>query len=280
MTEPNRVFALSLYPLIGITLTALVTKYLLNGNLGRGIGPIIYSTARENARVPRSKLYSQLITAFLTVPFGGSAGTEAPISVTGAALGSNAGAGAAGGPAAAAAAHRVRGGGGHGGHLQRAHRGGAVRGRDHFAGAAGAVFYSAAHLVGHGHGGVEVRCTRASRSRSSPTRWVAEHGAVLPAAGPAHGVVVGVHDSDLPLVRSLLGRAGRGCDWRKVLLGGTALGGLDFPVSAALRRGLQRGGNCCWPATPSSLTDGSLFSGVRSDNNVWLLLVLVLFHAC
>jgi CIC family chloride channel protein len=90
VTEPNRVFALSFYPIIGITLTVLVTKYLLNGNLGRGIGPIIYSTARENAIVPRSKLYSQLITAFLTVSFGGSAGTEAPISVTGAAIGSNA----------------------------------------------------------------------------------------------------------------------------------------------------------------------------------------------
>ncbi|RYY14495.1 MAG: chloride channel protein, partial [Cytophagaceae bacterium] len=90
VTEPNRVFALSLYPIIGITLTVLVTKYLLGGNLGRGIGPIIYSTARENSIVPRSKLYSQLVTAFLTVSFGGSAGTEAPISVTGAAIGSNA----------------------------------------------------------------------------------------------------------------------------------------------------------------------------------------------
>ena len=90
VTEPNRVFALSIYPIIGITLTVLVTKYLLGGNLGRGIGPIIYNTARENAIVPRSKLYSQLVTAFLTVSFGGTAGTEAPISVTGAAIGSNA----------------------------------------------------------------------------------------------------------------------------------------------------------------------------------------------
>ena len=94
VTEPNRVFALSIYPIIGITLTVLVTKYLLGGNLGRGIGPIIYNTARENSIVPRSKLYSQLVTAFLTVSFGGSAGTEAPISVTGAAIGSNAAIGA------------------------------------------------------------------------------------------------------------------------------------------------------------------------------------------
>ena len=89
VAEPQRVFAMSLYPVVGIGLTAFVTKYLLNGNLGRGIAPIIYSTAREGSIVPRSKMYSQLITAFLTVTFGGSAGTEAPISVTGAALGSN-----------------------------------------------------------------------------------------------------------------------------------------------------------------------------------------------
>ncbi|UOQ99676.1 chloride channel protein [Hymenobacter sp. 5317J-9] len=91
ISEPSRVFALSIYPVVGIALTVLFTKFFLGGQLGRGIGPIIYNTAREGSVVPRSKLYSQLVTAFLTVTFGGSAGTEAPISVTGSALGSNAG---------------------------------------------------------------------------------------------------------------------------------------------------------------------------------------------
>ncbi|MCA8830683.1 chloride channel protein [Hymenobacter pini] len=84
-----QVFASSLYPIIGIALTVLFTRYFLDGNLGRGIGPIIYNIARQGSIVPRSKLYSQLVSSFLTVTFGGSAGLEAPISVTGSAIGSN-----------------------------------------------------------------------------------------------------------------------------------------------------------------------------------------------
>ncbi|TGE28349.1 chloride channel protein [Hymenobacter metallicola] len=89
--EQDRVFALFLYPIIGIGLTVLFTRYVLGGALSRGIGPIIYNIARQGSIVPRSKLYSQLVTSFLTVTFGGSAGLEAPISVTGSALGSNVG---------------------------------------------------------------------------------------------------------------------------------------------------------------------------------------------
>lgn len=85
-----QVFSSSLYPIIGIALTVLFTRYFLGGDLGRGIGPVIYNVARQGSIVPRSKLYSQLVSSFLTVTFGGSAGLEAPISVTGAAIGSNA----------------------------------------------------------------------------------------------------------------------------------------------------------------------------------------------
>ncbi|SNR57888.1 MULTISPECIES: chloride channel protein [Hymenobacter] len=87
--EQYRVFTLSLYPIIGVALTVLFTRWFLGGNLGRGIGPIIYNIARQGSIVPRSKLYSQLVSSFLTVTFGGSAGLEAPISVTGSAIGSN-----------------------------------------------------------------------------------------------------------------------------------------------------------------------------------------------
>ncbi|UYZ63852.1 chloride channel protein [Hymenobacter weizhouensis] len=87
--EQYRVFALSFYPIIGVALTVLFTRYVLGGNLSRGIGPVIYNIARQGSIVPRSKLYSQLVTSFLTVTFGGSAGLEAPISVTGSAIGSN-----------------------------------------------------------------------------------------------------------------------------------------------------------------------------------------------
>ena len=87
--EQYVVFARSLYPIIGISLSVLFTRWFLGGTLSRGITPIIYNLARQHSIVPRSKLYSQIVTAYLTVTFGGSAGLEAPISVTGAALGSN-----------------------------------------------------------------------------------------------------------------------------------------------------------------------------------------------
>lgn len=87
--EEKRVFAFFLYPIIGIALSVLFTRYFLGGNLSRGLGPIIYNIARQGSIVPRSKLYSQFVTSFITVSFGGSAGLEAPISVTGAAQGSN-----------------------------------------------------------------------------------------------------------------------------------------------------------------------------------------------
>lgn len=89
--EQKRVFALFLYPILGIGLTVLFTRYVLDGQLSRGIAPVIYNIARQGSIVPRSKLYSQVVTSFLTVTFGGSAGLEAPISVTGSAIGSNVG---------------------------------------------------------------------------------------------------------------------------------------------------------------------------------------------
>jgi len=87
--EQYTVFARSLYPIIGVSLSVLFTRWFLGGTLSRGIAPIIYNVSRQSSIVPRSKLYSQVITAFVTVTFGGSAGLEAPISVTGAAVGSN-----------------------------------------------------------------------------------------------------------------------------------------------------------------------------------------------
>ncbi|MBC6610033.1 chloride channel protein [Hymenobacter sp. BT507] len=87
--EQYVVFARSLYPIIGISLSVLFTRWFLGGTLSRGITPIIYNISRQGSIIPRSKLYSQMVTAFFTVTFGGSAGTEAPISVTGAAIGSN-----------------------------------------------------------------------------------------------------------------------------------------------------------------------------------------------
>jgi chloride channel protein, CIC family len=75
-------------PLIGILLTILFIKIFLKGKLEKGLGSIIFSIARRSGKVNRSKTYSHMITSGLTIGFGGSAGLEAPIVITGSAIGS------------------------------------------------------------------------------------------------------------------------------------------------------------------------------------------------
>ncbi len=84
-------FMYILYPLIGITLAYLVGKYIFNDFGGHGIPDVLFNISKNNSIVPRVKSISRLVTSALTVGFGGSVGLEAPMVVTGAAIGSNTG---------------------------------------------------------------------------------------------------------------------------------------------------------------------------------------------
>jgi len=274
VTEPNRVFALSLYPIIGITLTVLVTKYLLNGNLGRGIGAIIYNTARENALVPRSKLYSQLITAFLTVSFGGSAGMEAPISVTGAAIGSNA--------ARVLRAGRRR---------RRLLTGcGAAAGIAAIFNApiAGVLFAVESILLElPAQYFIPLLISSATATVVSKALYAGQPFALI-----THSWVVNTVPFYLVLglLMALLSvymirvynwfdhfwARWPGLRWQKVLLGGTALGALIFLFPPLYGEGYTTVVEKLLAGHAQELTDGSLFS-VYGDNNVWLLILLVFF---
>jgi chloride channel protein, CIC family len=77
------------YPLIGIFLTVLVAYFILKDPPGHGVTNILYYISKGSSLVPRVKMYSRMITSALTVGFGGSVGLEAPIVVTGSAIGSN-----------------------------------------------------------------------------------------------------------------------------------------------------------------------------------------------
>lgn len=77
------------YPFIGILLTYLVAKYVLKESLGHGITSVLYSISKKSSIITRVKTFSRMITSALTVGFGGSVGLEAPIVVTGSAIGSN-----------------------------------------------------------------------------------------------------------------------------------------------------------------------------------------------
>lgn len=81
-------FLLFAFPLIGILLTVYYVQRFRHGKLGRGVSSILISIAKRSSNIERDKTYSHMITSALTIGFGGSAGLEAPIVVTGAAIGS------------------------------------------------------------------------------------------------------------------------------------------------------------------------------------------------
>ncbi len=81
-----------LFPLIGILLSVMyVRKFIKAKKMEHGITPIIYAISRRSSKIPVHNSYSQIITSAITVGFGGSAGLEAPIAYSGAAIGSNIG---------------------------------------------------------------------------------------------------------------------------------------------------------------------------------------------
>ena len=81
-----------IFPLVGIFLSVLyVRKFMPGKKMEHGITPIIYAISRKSSRISPKNIYSQIITAAITVGSGGSSGLEAPIAFSGSAIGSNIG---------------------------------------------------------------------------------------------------------------------------------------------------------------------------------------------
>jgi len=78
-------------PLIGLLLTYSVAKYLFRDFGGHGIPDLLYSISKKGSILPKMHMYSRAVTSAITVGFGGSVGLEAPMVVTGSAIGSNVG---------------------------------------------------------------------------------------------------------------------------------------------------------------------------------------------
>ena len=77
------------YPLFGIFLTVLFVKFIVKDTLGHGISRILYAISRNNGVIKPHNTYSSMVASSLTIGFGGSVGLEAPIVLTGSAIGSN-----------------------------------------------------------------------------------------------------------------------------------------------------------------------------------------------
>ncbi|MBP6391388.1 MAG: chloride channel protein [Flavobacteriales bacterium] len=78
-----------LIPCVGILASVGITQYFLRGDLGRGLPNLMKDVTLHTGVVPRHKMWSQVVTSIVTMGTGGSAGLEAPLAITGAAIGSN-----------------------------------------------------------------------------------------------------------------------------------------------------------------------------------------------
>ena len=76
-------------PVIGITLAALFVKYIVRDDISHGITKILYAISQRKSIIKAHNMWSSVVGSALTIGFGGSVGAEAPIVLTGAAIGSN-----------------------------------------------------------------------------------------------------------------------------------------------------------------------------------------------
>jgi len=84
-------FRLLIYPAIGILLAGLFVKYIVRDDISHGITKILYALSQRKSRIKPHNIWSSLVASSVTIGFGGSVGAEAPIVLTGAAIGSNLG---------------------------------------------------------------------------------------------------------------------------------------------------------------------------------------------
>ena len=76
-------------PAVGAALSSLFLEKVVNEGAGHGVPEVIYSVSRYGGLLRFRSSFSRLISSCLTIGSGGSAGPEAPVVISGAAIGSN-----------------------------------------------------------------------------------------------------------------------------------------------------------------------------------------------
>lgn len=79
------------FPAIGIYITTLFVRYIVKDNISHGITQVLYAISTKKSRLKVHNCWSSVIASAITIGFGGSVGAEAPIVLTGSAIGSNLG---------------------------------------------------------------------------------------------------------------------------------------------------------------------------------------------
>lgn len=79
------------FPAVGIILASLFVKYIVKDDISHGVTKILYAISQHKAIIKLHNCWSSIVASSITIGFGGSVGAEAPIVLTGSAIGSNLG---------------------------------------------------------------------------------------------------------------------------------------------------------------------------------------------
>lgn len=79
------------FPVVGILITSLFVRYIVKDNISHGITRILYALSQRKSILKLHNIWTSLVGSSITIGFGGSVGAEAPIVLTGSAIGSNLG---------------------------------------------------------------------------------------------------------------------------------------------------------------------------------------------
>ncbi len=84
-------FSYLLFPIVGILIAGLYVRYVVKDDISHGVTKILFAISQRKSRIKPHNTYTSLIASSITIGFGGSVGAEAPIVLTGSAIGSNLG---------------------------------------------------------------------------------------------------------------------------------------------------------------------------------------------
>ncbi|MBP7368178.1 MAG: chloride channel protein [Paludibacteraceae bacterium] len=78
-------------PAVGIIITSLFVRHIVKDDISHGVTRILYAISQRKSILKLHNVWTSLVGSSITIGFGGSVGAEAPIVLTGSAIGSNLG---------------------------------------------------------------------------------------------------------------------------------------------------------------------------------------------
>lgn len=78
-------------PMLGIFISAMFVRYVVKDDISHGVTKILIALSKHKAIIKLHNTWSSIVASSFTIGFGGSVGPEAPIVLTGSAIGSNLG---------------------------------------------------------------------------------------------------------------------------------------------------------------------------------------------